>query len=97
NYFLSKSYCERSEAVNRLAAAASEVCGTPVTIQIRAAASTKSSTSTSPNPKNTYQRRPTSSAQNDSFVQQALAVFGGSVAEIRETLGHLPSGGESAG
>jgi DNA polymerase III subunit gamma/tau len=90
NYFLSKSYCERPDAVNRLAAAASEVCGRAVAIQIRASAPKTTPSSTSSNTRNTSSRRSTSSAQNDPFVQQAIAVFGGSVAEVRESLGMAP-------
>jgi DNA polymerase III gamma/tau subunit len=97
NYFLSKSYCERPDAVNRLAAAASEVCGEAVGIQIRASAPKATTSSTSPNPRNTSNRRSTSSTQNDPFVQQAIAVFGGSVAEVRETLGTVPGTTEPGG
>jgi DNA polymerase-3 subunit gamma/tau len=86
NYFLSKSYCERPDAVNRLAAAASEVCGVAVTVQVRASSPPKTTASTSPTARNTSSRRSTSSTQNDPFVQQAIAVFGGSVAEVRESL-----------
>jgi len=98
NYFLSKSYCERPDAVNRLAAAASEVCGAAVAIQIRASAPAKTTpSSTSPNTRNTSSRRSTSSAQNDPFVQQAIAVFGGSVAEVRESLGAAPGTADPGG
>jgi DNA polymerase-3 subunit gamma/tau len=98
NYFLSKSYCERPDAVNRLAAAVSQLCGGQVSVQIRASAPAKAATSsTTSNPRNTSNRRSPSSTQNDPFVQQAIAVFGGSVAEVRETLGTVPGTTEPGG
>ena len=98
NYFLSKSYCERPDAVNRLAAAVLDVCGEAVSVHIRASAPPKTTTSTtSPHPRNTSNRRSTSSTQTDPFVQQAIAVFGGSVAEVRETLGTVPGTTEPGG
>jgi len=97
NYFLSKSYCERPETVSRLAAAASEVCGTQVIIEIRAATAPKAVSAANQNPRNTSNRRPTSSTQNDPFVQQAIALFGGSVAEVRESIGQTPESGDPGG
>ncbi|OAI56861.1 hypothetical protein AYO47_01920 [Planctomyces sp. SCGC AG-212-M04] len=98
NYFLSKSYCERPDAVNRLAAAVSEVCGEAVSVQIRASVPPRTTNpSTSPNTRNTSNRRSPASTQNDPFVQQAIAVFGGSVAEVRETLGATPGITEPGG
>lgn len=85
NYFLSKSYCERSDAVAKLSAAATQLCGTAVGVQIRGTVAAPQVGTTSPSPKSTSNRRANSSAQNDPFVQQALAVFGGSLAEVRET------------
>ncbi|WP_145031107.1 DNA polymerase III subunit gamma/tau [Caulifigura coniformis] len=97
NYFLSKSYCERPETVSRLAAAVSEVCGTQVTIEIRAATPAKPVSVATQTTRNTSSRRPTSSTQNDPFVQQAIALFGGSVAEVRELLGQTSGSGDPGG
>ncbi len=87
NYFLSKSYCERPDAIGRLASAVSELCGGAITVQVKALATpAPTQSSTNSNPKSTSGRRANSTTQNDPFVQQALGVFGGSVAEVREQL-----------
>jgi DNA polymerase III subunit gamma/tau len=97
NYFLSKSYCERPDAVARLSSAIAEVCGTPVAVQIRSApAASSPASNASSSSRNTSIRRSNSSAQNDPFVQQALAVFGGSVAEVRESVAAAASNDESS-
>ena len=95
NYFLSKSYCERPEALGRLTAAVSEVCGESIVVQIKAVSAPATSVqSTTSNPRNTSGRRSPSSVQNDPFVQQAVAMFGGSVAEVRETVPTGPAPGD---
>ncbi|HVJ84248.1 MAG TPA: DNA polymerase III subunit gamma/tau [Caulifigura sp.] len=95
NYFLSKSYCERPEALGRLTAAVSEVCGDSVVVQIKAVTAPATPVqSTTSNPRNTSGRRSPSSVQNDPFVQQAVAMFGGSVAEVRETVPTGPAPGD---
>jgi DNA polymerase-3 subunit gamma/tau len=81
SYFLSKSYCERAEAMSRLHAAASTIAGRPIQIRLKMDAA-KSGDSTH-SPKVTYDRKSTSLAQQDPFVQQAIGIFGGSVAELR--------------
>jgi DNA polymerase-3 subunit gamma/tau len=86
SYFLSKAYCERSEALKRLQSASVQVFGNPIHFQFRIE-NEPTKNETKPELRRSYDRRPTADAQSDEYVQQVLAIFGGSVVELRE----LPS------
>jgi DNA polymerase III subunit gamma/tau len=86
SYFLSKSYCERPEALSRLQSALLNVFGEALTITVLIDKSTEPEATAKREGKIIYDRRPTSAVQQDEFVQHAVSVFGGSVVDLRETV-----------
>jgi DNA polymerase III subunit gamma/tau len=88
SYFLSKAYCERPESLTRLQAALAKIFGQSpsISVSIERAAEAEA---TKRDTKTVYDRRPTSAAQQDEFIQHAVSVFGGSVVELRETARQL--------
>ena len=86
SYLFSKSYCERSEAANRLKRVAEEVAGHPVTCRFLVDA--KSVPAKAKAPKRTEEpvARPLNSLDEDPFVQNAVSIFNGQVVDIRPVL-----------
>ncbi len=84
SYLFSKSYCERVEPLTKLVEVASEMAGKPIDCSFKI---DESSTVKKPQPTNpvapTIERRSPSSVDKDEFVQNAVAIFGGQVVDVR--------------
>jgi DNA polymerase-3 subunit gamma/tau len=85
SYLFSKNYCERSETKKRLAAAAENFCGHSVDWRFSVDKTVTPPAFTNPRPAETklVERRKPSCVEGDFFVQQAVAIFGGQVVEVR--------------
>jgi DNA polymerase-3 subunit gamma/tau len=84
SYLFSKSYCERTEPLKKLISVAGQLAGQPV--EFRFAVDETAAVVARPAPASAppaVQRRRTSTVDGDPFVQQALAIFGGQVVEVR--------------
>lgn len=85
SYPFSKSYCERPEVLKPLRDLASQLAGKPLEVRIRLDESSAAvSRPQSSQPKvPTSERRNTSVLDKDDLVQEAVAIFGGQVVEVR--------------
>ncbi len=81
SYLLSKQYCERPETLARLQAFAADLAGHPVECQARFDETRAANVPS--RPMQPGERRPGEVLAADPFVQQVLAVFGGSVVDVR--------------
>lgn len=84
SYLFSKSYCERVEPLKKLVEVASEMASKPIDCSFKI---DELSTVKKPKPTKTVapvvERRSPSSVDKDSFVQNAVAIFGGQVVDVR--------------
>lgn len=82
-YSFSRAYCQRAESLRRLEAVAREIAGCEVRVDIRP---DEESPGTAPDPEPRIPRPSAPDAvRNDPFVQQVIAIFGGSIVEVRST------------
>ncbi len=86
SYFLSKQFCERAETRTRVEEIATQLAGRPIEFAVgttdvpvpAAASATRNSVTSS-------RKRP-GDLDKDPFVQQALAIFGGRIEDVRQVL-----------
>lgn len=88
SYLFSKNYCERPETLSRLKSVAGEIVGREIGIRIRLdeAAAGPPPTALPRSERPPVERRRTSVVDNDTFVQNAVGVFGGQVVAVRPLL-----------
>jgi DNA polymerase-3 subunit gamma/tau len=92
SYLFSKSYCERVEPLKKLVEVASEMASKPIDCSFKI-----DDLSTAKKPKPTkpvapvVERRSPSSVDKDSFVQNAVAIFGGQVVDVRPVYNKIQS------
>ncbi len=83
-YSFSKTYCERPETLKRIESIASELAGKPVHIVIRGDQAVAAAAKPAVVPPTTQSRtRQLDQVRQDPFVQQVVAVFGGTVVDVR--------------
>jgi DNA polymerase-3 subunit gamma/tau len=92
SYLLSKQYCERPETLARLQAFAADLAGHPV--QCRARFDEALPANVAGRPMQPVERRPPEALVRDPFVQQVLAVFGGTVVDVRPVSADAGAPGE---
>ncbi|QDU38439.1 DNA polymerase III subunit tau [Maioricimonas rarisocia] len=101
SYLFSKNYCERPESTQRLREAVEEICGQEANIRLKlesAPANEAAPEEPGDSPRSAEPvRRRRSSVEQDPYVQQALAVFGGSVLEVHEVTSWTAQDAEEQG
>ncbi|WP_437223898.1 DNA polymerase III subunit gamma/tau [Planctomicrobium sp. SH661] len=85
SYSFSKSYCEKSEGFKKLSAVAQELAGRQIDFRVGFDESAPVVKKVSPKEERsrTPERMKTSVVDGDTFVQMAVAIFGGKVEEVR--------------
>ncbi len=92
SYLFSKSYCERAEPLKKLVEVASKMASQPIdcSFKIDELSKVKKPQPTKPVAP-VVERRSPSSLDKDSFVQNAVAIFGGQVVDVRPVFNKIQS------
>lgn len=84
SYFLSKQYVERPEVKHRIQEVASQVAGGSVDVVIVAGTAKPSQAESRASPRRQNDRRKVQDLEQDTFVEQAVSIFGGTLVDVRE-------------
>ncbi|MDB4732953.1 hypothetical protein OAF42_00780, partial [Planctomicrobium sp.] len=84
SYLFSKTYCERPDPLKKLNEVASELAGEQINCRFRIDEKTEIKVpKTSKQAAAPVERRSTTSLDKDTYVQEAVTIFGGQVVEVR--------------
>ncbi len=84
-YFLSRQFCDRPEHIAQLEVIAQETAGQEIRVEFRTVqADSNNGSRSAPSQASPRPRRRTPQLDKDRFVEQAVAIFGATVVDVRE-------------